>query len=399
MATSHHTVLVLGGAGSVGAETVRQLARRGHFRRILIADRNHEAAQQLGQTYGAEAVAIDVRDMPALVALMRRASVVLNTTGPFTRYAVPIVRAAIDARVHYADVNDEIEPLQEIFTADDIDQAARAAGRTLVVGLGTSPGLTNILARYGAQQMDRVAAVHMALCTGPWTRGAAVWAHRLHVNSGLATIFRAGAWQQVPAMSEAEVVTFPWPPGHASVHIVAHPEPLMLPRSWPSLREVVTKLGYPETMNQLLRDVGRYGLASQEPVILGDTQSTPAAFLAAYLASAQAERCFGFGALTPYSARQVRVSGIRAGREVTIRYQLALPGGPPETALPLVIAAEMLADNAIQERGVLAPEALDPLPFLHALPSLGAVQTRVVREETSSDLVENLEEAHHTQPR
>jgi hypothetical protein len=80
---------------------------------------------------------------------------------------------------------------------------------------------------------------------------------------------------------------------------------------------------------------------------------------------------------------------------VTICYQLALPGGPPETALPLVIAAEMLADDAIQERGVLAPEALDPLPFLRALPSLGAVQTRVVREEATSDLVENLAAANH----
>jgi saccharopine dehydrogenase-like NADP-dependent oxidoreductase len=59
-----------------------------------------------------------------------------------------------------------------------------------VVGLGTSPGLTNIIARYGAQRLGTVTSVHFAPCTGPWTRGAAVWAHWSHVNSGVATVYR-----------------------------------------------------------------------------------------------------------------------------------------------------------------------------------------------------------------
>jgi saccharopine dehydrogenase-like NADP-dependent oxidoreductase len=140
---------------------------------------------------------------------MQRATVVLNATGPFSRYGLTTVQAAIAAGVHYADVNDEVEPIQELFGSDAIDQAACSAGITAVIGLGISPGLTNILARYGAQQMDTVTAVHMALATGPWTRGRAVWAHRLHVNSGPATIYRDGTWQQVPAMSEQEEIIFP----------------------------------------------------------------------------------------------------------------------------------------------------------------------------------------------
>ena len=83
MTSADATVLVLGGAGSIGTETVHQLAQRGTFQRILVADRNFVAAQQLAHDVGAEAVSIDVADTPALVALIRRAQVVLNTTGPF----------------------------------------------------------------------------------------------------------------------------------------------------------------------------------------------------------------------------------------------------------------------------------------------------------------------------
>jgi saccharopine dehydrogenase (NAD+, L-lysine-forming) len=386
MATHDATALVLGGAGSVGAETVRQLARRGRFQRLLVADRDLEAAQRLAQALGAEAVEIDVTNRPALVSLMRQAQVVLNAAGPFVRYGVPVVRAAIEAQVDYADVSDDVEPIQELFHTGAIDREARAAGITVVVGLGTSPGLTNIIARYGAQHLDTVTSVHFALCTGTWTRGAAVWAHRLHVNSGFATVYRDGRWTEVPAMSEEEIVTFPWPPGRASVHIVAHPEPLTLPRHLPGVREVVTKLGYPDAINRLLRDLSQYGLTSEESVALGDIQVAPRVFLAAYLASPQADRRFGLSALTPYSAPQVTLTGTRDGREVTLRYQLAMSGGPPETALPLVIAGEMLAAGQIAASGLLAPEALDPLPFLQALPSLG-VKARLIREEASSGVI------------
>jgi saccharopine dehydrogenase-like NADP-dependent oxidoreductase len=202
----------------------------------------------------------------------------------------------------------------------------------------------------------------------------------------MATIYRDGGWPQVPAMSEPEEVTFPWPPGRSTVHIVAHPEPLMLPRHFPEVQEVVTKLGYPDATNQLIQHLVQSGLASQEALPLATGQLTPRDFMAAYLASPHADERFGFSRLTPYSMRQVCLHGTYQGRPVTLRYQLATRGGPPETALPLVIAGEMLASGAITASGLLVPEALDPLPFLRALPSLG-VRTRIIREEEGTGLV------------
>jgi saccharopine dehydrogenase (NAD+, L-lysine-forming) len=373
-------ILVLGGGGLVGQETVRLLARRGRVGPLIVADRNLDAARRVASEVGGEAIEIDVADADATRALVRRARVVLNATAPFTRHGVPVLRAAIEAGAHYADVNDELASIREIFAAEDLQDMARRAGISAIVCLGTSPGLTNIVAAHAVRQLEQVSSIHMALCTGPWNRSEAVWAHRLRVNSEPATIFRDGAWLDVPAMSEEEVVTFPWPPHEAVVRIVAHPEPLTLARSVPGVREVVTKVGYPAFMNRLIHDLVSYGLSSEEPLSVGQARVTPAEVIASYLASEAADRVFGFSALQPYSVRQIRVTGTLGGRAVTLTYQLAFRGGPLETALPLAVAGELLAAGRVTARGILAPESVDPAPFLAELRALG-VKMRVVRDE------------------
>ena len=54
-----------------------------------------------------------------------------------------MLRAAIRAGCHYVDVCDDWEPTLEMLA---LDTEARAAGVTAVIGLGASPGITNLLA-------------------------------------------------------------------------------------------------------------------------------------------------------------------------------------------------------------------------------------------------------------
>lgn len=382
--------LILGGAGLIGREAARLLAGRGRISPIVVADRNFEGARDVAQDINAAhgnravAVEIDAGDIPACVALMREARVVLNTTAPFTRHGEPLLRAALEAGVFYADVNDEIESIRAIMDSAELADLAQRAGVAAVVGLGTSPGLTNIVAAHAIAQLDRILSIHLALCTGPWNRSEAVWAHRLRVNSTPATIFRAGAWTEVPAMSEEEVVEFPWPPHRAVVRIVAHPEPLTLARFVPGVQEVITKIGYPERMNRLIGDLVNYGLASEELLDVAGARVAPAHLVARYLATEEADRRLQFSTLRAYSVRQIRVKGTLddapAQREHTLTYQLAFRGGAVETALPLVIAAELLAEGRVAGTGIMAPEALDPEPFLAELRALG-VKMRMIRDE------------------
>lgn len=374
------TALILG-AGRVGAEVARLLDERGGWDRLVIADRDHAAARRAAEPIGATALELDAKDDAGCRAAFRDASIVLNAAGGYGAHGARVIEAAIEVGVPCADVGDELEPFREIFGDDRLDRAARDAAVPIVVGLGTSPGLTNILARHAADRLDQVHAIELALATGPWLRGAAVWAHRLHVNTGMATIFRKSRWIEVPARSEPEQISFPWAPGTATVHIVAHPEPLTLPRRFPELREVVMKLGYSDKVNALLGDLVAYGLTSTTPIEVAGVELSPAELVATHLASPEAERALGFGAMTPYSARQIRVTGISQQVPTRVTYQLAFVGGAAETALPLVIAAEQIRTGQVPP-GVHAPESLDPAPFLSELRSRGVkARTIVERDE------------------
>jgi saccharopine dehydrogenase-like NADP-dependent oxidoreductase len=98
------------------------------------------------------------------------------------------MHAALHAGIPYADINDEAEVLWELFEARTLDAEARQRGLPLVVGLGSSPGLTNIWARYLADQMDTVSAFHIAIAMNPSYRSPAVFRHRFSTHGGGACV-------------------------------------------------------------------------------------------------------------------------------------------------------------------------------------------------------------------
>jgi len=139
---------------------------------IIIADRDRERAAAFAGACGpkASAVSLDAEDEDALRQLLRRADVVLNTAGPFYRFGIKVLRAAIEAGCHYLDINDDWEPTLEML---EMDERARRAGVTAVVGMGASPGISNLLAAKAMRRLDRVDAVY----TG-WSLESARAEHR-----------------------------------------------------------------------------------------------------------------------------------------------------------------------------------------------------------------------------
>lgn len=107
-----HTALLLG-CGTIGAEVARLLAADEVFSGVLIADKDVARAQQIAAEVGDKATPLraDVYDETAIARLAQGASVVLNTTGPFTNHVSAVIRAALQVGVPYADINDEAEVL------------------------------------------------------------------------------------------------------------------------------------------------------------------------------------------------------------------------------------------------------------------------------------------------
>ena len=152
-------ILVLGGSGIVGRAVVKDLAAQSDVSRIVIGDVNVSKAKKFIaqlKTKKASVQHIDVSDHEKLVRAMKGFDVVGNCV--YYGTLLDITRAAIEAGVHVADLGGMFHMTKKQMK---FDGQAKKAGVTVLCCCGSGPGLNNVLARYGADQLDRVDEIHI----------------------------------------------------------------------------------------------------------------------------------------------------------------------------------------------------------------------------------------------
>ena len=158
--------ILLVGAGGVGTAFARIAARR-PFAELVVADYDLSRAQRAAAAKDSYlAVRLDARDEQATAALLAEQScdVLMNATDP--RFVMPLFRAALTAGVHYLDMAmslshpDPAEPYGKTGVKLGDDQFAMASqwaesGRLALAGIGVEPGLSDVFARYAADELFR----------------------------------------------------------------------------------------------------------------------------------------------------------------------------------------------------------------------------------------------------
>lgn len=235
-------ILAIGGSGGMGRFAVSAAQHFQQVEQIVVADLNLDSARSFAEQLNDKvcAIPLDVNDAGALRTAMQGMDVVVNTCGPFFRFGVPILQAAIDAQCHYLDICDDWEPTGAMLR---LDQAAKTAGICATVGLGASPGVSNLLALLAMQELDHVANVYTGWDVGgakPEAHSSqqgtnAAMLHGIEQMTGKVKIFRRGEYQLVKPL---EPVTVAYPglrPFTAS--IFGHPEAITFPHNYPKLQE------------------------------------------------------------------------------------------------------------------------------------------------------------------
>jgi lysine 6-dehydrogenase len=355
-------VLVLGGAGEMGSAAVADLvARTDH--EITVGDVRPDAAAALLGRLGAapRVVRVDVDDPRSLAAAMAGADVVLNAT--YMRHNVPVTDAAIEAGVHLVDLGSYYPETQQQLDRHD---AAVAAGCRIVPGCGVAPGLTNILARLGADELDDVDAIRMySYITHPMWTSPGIVVTRFDASAGTSVVLEDGVLVERGSFTGEEAFDFPEPYGRQVVHLVPHPEPVTLPRSIP-VRDVSFKVGYPAEETTRIRVLLELGFDRHEPFTFDGVTVAPDRFAAAYI---------GRRGIGPEdrsaNVKHVRVEGRRDGRAVTLEYDFAVEAighsaSSTITGTVAAIAADLVAKGG--QTGVQPPEsAFDARAFVSAL--------------------------------
>jgi lysine 6-dehydrogenase len=350
----------------MGSAAVADLVERTDHH-VTVGDIRLDAGAALLRSLGApeSVVRVDVDDPASLAGALAGTEVVLNAT--YMRHNVPVTDAAIAAGVHLVDLGSYYpETLQQL----DRHEAAVAAGCRIVPGCGVAPGLTNILARLGADQLDTVDAVRMySYITHPLWTSPGIVVTRFDASTGTSVAWEDGALVEHPSFTGEERFVFPQPYGEQEVHIVPHPEPVTLPRSI-DVREVVFKVGYPADETRRIKVLLELGFDRDAPFELDGVAISPRRFAAAYIGSR------GIGpADRSANVKHVRVEGVRGGKPVTLTYDFAVEqvgrsGSSTITGTVAAIATDMVARGG--SVGVHPPEgAFAPRAFIDALAERG----------------------------
>jgi saccharopine dehydrogenase-like NADP-dependent oxidoreductase len=294
---------------------------------------------------------------------MRGHDAVCNLAGPNYRNAVTIARSAIAARVSLVDVSDDWAATLELL---DLDQAARDAGITVLIGLGASPGITNVLARYGANRLDRVDEVRTSwIMRGSDAGGPALAAHLLYSLPDRAFVLEDGVMREVrPFRDGREVIEYP-ELGPVEVMHIGHPEPLTLARYIEGVRYADDKATFlPVEVNRMIVELGRVA-RSERPIEVDGRSVDPMDFAAGYVY----QTCKAMVDVPKTGALRTEVRGLADGRAVRRVYSAAGRIGIG-TGVPCAIGAQLIAAGSVRRRGVFPPEAaggLDPELFLRAI--------------------------------
>lgn len=382
-------VLALGGAGAMGAVAVRTAREISGVQEIVIADRDLGAAEGLARQLGEGripvlAVEVDVTDEAALRAVLEPMDLVLNTVGPYFRFGLTVLRAAIETRTHYLDICDDWEPTLQML---DLDELAREHEVCAVIGMGASPGISNLLAAIAATGFDSIHDIYTAwpvdvgtdgddtegkaqlLSSGGRPTAAAV--HWMEQASG--TITAVGAGQLIEQRPLSPVV-LDLPAGHrGTAYSIGHPEPITLRRSLKpigtALNLMVIKPWTVAYLDALRRDIDAGMLTLEQAAVAFAVPGWRRAVRSAWATL----RLRGPGTLPPFFAA---VTGERQGDRCAVVARLNMTGPQSRpirsalrdmariTGVPLALGMAQVIDGTARRAGVHPPEAvIEPQRF------------------------------------
>ncbi len=373
-------ITVLGAAGKMAPGVIRDLAEAPEVDEIVLADLASTRAvlEHRVNNWGnnkASATYADIADPERLRAAIRGSNALANCTLYY--FNLQVMEACLAEGVHYVDMGGLFHVSRKQMPLSD---HWKAKNLTAVLGMGSAPGIVNVMSRYAVDRLDSVESIHIR--DGIVNRAKSDTP--LAIPYALGTlldefimnpyIFEKGEWKEVSPFSGREEIDFPPPVGTQTVYCTLHSEEATIPATFRSkgLKHMTFKLALPKAFDEKLRFLVALGLGSKEPVQMGDIEVIPRDFLMAVtdrLPKSTAKP-------DDHKVLRVDVSGEKDGQSQDIRVEMIcspyrpwdMATGPHSVGVPVGVTCRMLGAGAISERGALPAEAcVPPEPFFKLL--------------------------------
>jgi hypothetical protein len=236
-------IVVFGATGYTGGLIASRLVAAGE--RPLLAGRSEPALAALAERLGGlEWVRADAMRQNTVFELVGAGDVLISTVGPFAKWGLPAVRAAVAAGCVYLDSTGEPSHIQRVF--QEFSEPAARSGAALLPAMGYdfAPGaLAGGLAVDAAgSDAVRVDVGYYALGGGPASLSSGTRESLVGITLGDGFAFRGGAVRS--ARIAERVRSFMVAGRRREAISIGGAEHFGLPAAFPGLREVNVYLGW-----------------------------------------------------------------------------------------------------------------------------------------------------------
>ena len=205
-------MLVLG-AGLQGSACAYDLLQNPDVTEVRLADLSVGHLPPFLAPYSGERLIptpVDVRNHEGVAALMRDADAVMSALPYY--FNLDMARLAVEAGVPFTDLGGNTEI---VFGQKELDAGARAKGISIIPDTGLAPGMVNILAQHGIEQLDEVSSVKIFVGGLPQHPEPPLNYQIVYSLEGVLDYYTTRSWvvrdgkrEQVTALSEIEPVEF-----------------------------------------------------------------------------------------------------------------------------------------------------------------------------------------------
>jgi saccharopine dehydrogenase-like NADP-dependent oxidoreductase len=388
--------LILGASGQIGAYTVQDLVEFAGVKDIIASSRKmsnvKKAMDDLKLTNRVKLMEVDAHDTAAVLKTIKDEKVDSVVNCAWYQTNLEVMDACLKGGAHYTDLGGFFDTcLKQL----ELNKKWKDAGINATIGLGSTPGMTNIAGAAGAKKLDKVDSIDI-VCA---------WGNTLPVKEAgwpgysIRTVLDEftqesvqwvnGKYEKQRILGGEKDVVMPDPIGKVKSYFIKHSEPATMGK-YLKAKNVTFRIGFPQHDMNTFLTLRALGFADDKPLEAGGAKVSPLDYLTAMYQKAIMD---GRGAPPKeefeYDMFRIDCAGEKAGLPMTVTYFIVTWNDPKrgissarDTSVPPAIVSHWQLTKKIREPGVFPAEAtVDPEPFFR---ELGRRKIRVDEQVTST---------------
>jgi len=374
--------LVLGASGQIGALCVQDLvemckmeviASSRHLERVKKAVKDLKVDQNKVTT-----MELDANDLKKLDQVMKKEKPDCVANCAWYQTNLGVMDIACKNGVHYTDLGGFFDTcLKQL----DLHKKWVDAGANATIGLGSTPGMTNVAGAAGAKKLDKVDTIDI-YCS---------WGNTLPVKEAgwpgysIRTVIdeftqQPVAWlngkhQAQPVLSGEKEVIMPDPIGKVKSYYIKHSEPATMGK-YLKAKNVTFRIGFPATDLNTFKTLVQLGFNNTKPLKADSASISPLDYL-----TLMYQNAISSGREVPpnepyeYDMFRIDCFGTKDDMPSTATYFIETWNDPKrnassarDTAVPPAIVTYWQAIKKIKEAGVYPAEStVEPVAFFKEL--------------------------------